>query len=53
MAAHTGERAQKTGDFYGAQCDEKVYVTQGDRIPKCPHGHTSFDTRCNETGNKS
>lgn len=37
MAAHAGEKAQKTGDFYCAHCDEKkVHVKQGEKIPKCP-----------------
>jgi hypothetical protein len=53
MAAEAGERAQKTGDFYCASCDKKVHVTQGDKIPKCPNGHTRFETRRNEPGNKS
>ncbi len=53
MAAHAGEKAQKTGGFYCAHRAEKVYVTSGDRIPKCPNGHTEFETRRNEPGNKS
>jgi len=53
LAANAGERAQKTGDFYCASCDRKVHVTQGDKIPKCPNGHTTFQTRRNEPGNKS
>lgn len=53
MAAHAGERAQKTGDFYCAHCDAKVHVTQGDTIPKCPNGHSEFETRRHEPGNKS
>jgi hypothetical protein len=53
MAAHAGEKAQKTGDFSCASCDEKVHVTAGDTIPKCPNGHSQFETRRNEPGNKS
>jgi hypothetical protein len=53
MAAHAGEKAQKTGDFYCAKCDEKVHVKQGDKIPTCPNGHSEFATRRNEPGNKS
>ncbi|WP_301313095.1 zinc ribbon-containing protein [Promicromonospora umidemergens] len=52
MAAHAGERAEKTGDFYCASCDEKVHVTAGDKIPTCPNGHKQFETRRNEPGNK-
>ena len=48
MTAKAGERAEKTGDFYCATCREKVHVTQGDKIPKCPNGHSEFDTRRNE-----
>ena len=43
MAAQAGERARKTGDFYCA-CDEKVHVTQGDKTPKCPTGHSVRDS---------
>jgi hypothetical protein len=53
MAAHAGETAQKTGDFHCAKCDKKVHVTAGDKIPKCPNGHTEFETRTGEPGNKS
>ncbi|MCM4078897.1 zinc ribbon-containing protein [Paractinoplanes hotanensis] len=53
MAAHAGEKAQKTGDFHCARCTEKVHVTQGGAIPRCPNGHTEFETRTNEPGNKS
>src|SRR4051794_13166131 len=53
MAAHAGEKAQKTGDFYCASCDAKVHVKEGDTIPECPNGHKSFEARRNEPGNKS
>ena len=52
MAAKAGEKAQKTGDFFCASCDEKVHVTAGHTIPKCPNGHSTFETRRNEPGNK-
>jgi hypothetical protein len=48
MVAKAGERAQKTGDFYCESCDEKVHVTKGDKIPKCPNGHSQFGSRRNE-----
>ena len=38
MSAKAGERAQKTGDFYRASCDEKVHVTEGGKMPECPNG---------------
>lgn len=53
MVAHAGEEAQRTGDFYCAKCDEKVHVKQRDRIPRCPNGHSEFEARRNEPGNKS
>jgi ribosomal protein L37AE/L43A len=53
MAAHAGEEAQKTGDFHCAKCSEKVHVRRGEKIPKCPNGHTDFETRTGEPGNKS
>ncbi len=53
MAAHAGERANKTGDFHCAKCSEVVHVKKGDKIPKCPNGHTEFESRTGEPGNKS
>lgn len=54
MAAKAGERARKTGDFRCERCNEKVHVTSGDPIPKCPNcGNDTFDERINEPGNKS
>jgi hypothetical protein len=53
MAAHAGERAQETGDFHCAKCSEKVHVTKGDKIPKCPNGHTEFKSRTGEPGRRS
>ncbi|MEV0148362.1 MULTISPECIES: hypothetical protein [unclassified Nonomuraea] len=52
MTAHAGEKAQKSGVFHCATCGEKVSVKGGDKIPKCPKGHTEFDTRTHEPGNK-
>jgi uncharacterized CHY-type Zn-finger protein len=52
MAAHAGERAQKTGVFHCATCKEKVSVKQGEKIPKCPNGHSRFESRTHEPGNK-
>ena len=53
MAAHAGDTANKTGDFFCANCDEKVHAKQGEQIPECPNGHKSFATRRNEPGTKS
>jgi Zinc-ribbon containing domain len=48
MTAKAGERAQETGAFYCDSCGEKVHVTKGDKIPKCPNGHSNYGTRHNE-----
>ncbi len=53
MTAHAGERAEKTGDFHCAKCGEKVYVAKGEKIPKCPKGHTEFDSRTGEPDTKT
>ena len=54
MSAQAGERARKTGDFVCERCNEKVHVTQGDEIPKCPNcGNDSFGERRNEPSNPS
>ncbi|HZE30441.1 MAG TPA: hypothetical protein VE198_03270 [Actinoallomurus sp.] len=53
LTAHAGEKAQKIGDFCCAQCDEKVHVKQGEKIPRCPNGHTGFETRRHEPDTKS
>ena len=53
MAAHAGEKAQETGDFFCASCDEKVHVTQGKAIPAGTNVHKTCDARRNEPGNKS
>jgi DNA-directed RNA polymerase subunit RPC12/RpoP len=53
MAARTGERAQRTGVFHCATCGAKVRVKEGDKIPKCPNGHTTFDARTQEPGTRS
>lgn len=54
MAAKTGEKAEKTGDFRCERCHKTTHVKAGDKIPKCPHcGNDSFDTRRNEPGNRS
>jgi hypothetical protein len=48
MPAYTGERARETGVFHCSTCGEKVSVRKGERIPKCPNGHTEFDRRTGE-----
>lgn len=48
MAATAGEKAWKTGTFVCQVCNEKVRVSKGDAIPKCPNGHSSFDERVAE-----
>lgn len=53
MAAHAGETAQETGDFHCQSCNAVVHVTKGKKIPECPNGHKTYDTRTGEPGNKS
>jgi hypothetical protein len=53
MAAHAGETARETGDFHCQSCNAVVHVTKGKKIPECPNGHKTFDTRTGEPGNKS
>jgi hypothetical protein len=53
MPAHAGEKARKTGVFHCATCGEKVSVQVGGTIPKCPNGHTEFDSRTQEPGSRS
>jgi hypothetical protein len=48
MAAHAGDRARETGVFHCATCHEKVSVRRGEKIPKCPNGHTEFSSRTGE-----
>lgn len=36
MAAHAGEKAEKTGVFHCAHCSETVHVKAGETIPECP-----------------
>lgn len=45
MAAHAGERAQKTRVFHCATCRAQVAVRAGEEIPRCPNGHTEFKQR--------
>lgn len=52
MPAHTGEKARETGTFHCADCGAKVDVKEGEKIPRCPNGHETFDRRTGEPGNK-
>jgi predicted RNA-binding Zn-ribbon protein involved in translation (DUF1610 family) len=46
MSAKAGERARKSGDFICDNCGNKVRVTQGREIPKCPKcGNDTYDKR--------
>ncbi len=53
MAAHAGDRAQKTHVFHCARCAETVTVQAGDVIPPCPNGHTEFKRRMQQAGRRS
>ena len=52
MAAHAGERAQKTGTFHCRDCDATVRVKKGDRIPRCPCGGV-YESRTHERGRRT
>jgi Zn finger protein HypA/HybF involved in hydrogenase expression len=54
MSANAGEAAEEGGEFRCAHCHEKVRVSKGDKIPKCPKcGNGTFDTRVRETSGPS
>jgi hypothetical protein len=41
-----------TGDLrrlYPREWDRFIHVSKGDKIPKCPNGHTEFETRTETT----
>ncbi len=48
MPARAGERARETGTFHCAKCGAKMNVNKGEKIPKCPNGHTAFESRTGE-----
>ncbi len=52
MAAHAGETAQESGDFHCQSCNAVVHVTKGHKIPSCPKGHKTFDSRTGEPDKK-
>jgi hypothetical protein len=52
MPAHSGERAETTGTFHCRGCTEAVRVRKGERIPECPCGGTTFDSRTHELGTR-
>ena len=45
MAAHAGERAQRTRVLHCATCQVQVPVRAGEEIPRCPNGHTEYKQR--------
>jgi hypothetical protein len=48
MPAHTGERAEKTGTFHCRGCHQPVRVRKGEKIPECPCGGRTFESRTHE-----
>ena len=53
MAAHAGEKAEESGRFHCARCNEVVPVKKGDTIPECPNcGSKSYDRRTDEPYNR-
>ena len=53
MAAHAGETARETGDFHCQSCNAVVHVTKGHKIPECPKGHKTYETRTGEPDKKN
>ena len=53
MAAKAGEKAEESGRFHWAQCNESVELQKGEEIPPCPNGHQTFERRSHEPGRKS
>jgi hypothetical protein len=51
-AVQAGERVKESGDFYCTICNAKVYVTKGDRIPRCPQGHHEFYFQPGQSGSQ-
>jgi Zn finger protein HypA/HybF involved in hydrogenase expression len=53
MAAHAGEKAEESGTFHCARCNETVRVKKGEPIPACPNcGGKSYDRRTDEPYNR-
>lgn len=48
MAVHAGERANETGTFHCRDCDGKVRVKKGQKIPDCPCGSSVYTLRTKE-----
>jgi len=54
MSAQAGEKAREGGEFRCQRCHERVRVSKGHEIPKCPNcGSSTFDTREHETSGGS
>ncbi len=53
MSAKAGEIARETGDFHCQSCNAVVHVTKEKKIPECPNGHKTFDSRTGEPGRKA
>ena len=44
MPTKAGETARETGDLRCHKCHEKIRVTQGQKVPKCPNcGSNIYD----------
>ena len=52
IAAHAGEAAQETGNFHCQSCNAVVHVTKDKKIPECPNGHKTFNSRTGEPSHK-
>ena len=45
MPVHAGTRVQETGTFHCRDCDAKVRVKKGERLPDCPCGSNLYTSR--------
>ena len=53
MPVHAGARVQQTGTFHCRDCDAKVRVKKGERLPDCPCGSSLYTSRTKEPRNRS
>lgn len=49
MSIHSGETAKREGDFICMNCNERVFVNKGEKIPRCPFcGCRNYDKKAGE-----
>jgi Ca-activated chloride channel family protein len=40
---HTGDRAERAAELHCTRCTAVLRVAEGETVPRCPEGHTTFD----------